>query len=59
MEEEWSTDRARLRCALREHPGWSGARLAQELGRSRSWVKKWRRRLAAAPPDDEAVPRSL
>ncbi|HEV8636907.1 MAG TPA: integrase core domain-containing protein [Chloroflexota bacterium] len=55
MEEEWSTDRARLRCALREHPGWSGARLAQELGRSRSWVKKWRRRLAAAPPDDEAV----
>jgi hypothetical protein len=58
MGEEWSTDRARLRCALREHPGWSGARLAQELGRSRSWVKKWRRRLAAAPPDDEAVLRS-
>ncbi|HEV8633167.1 MAG TPA: integrase core domain-containing protein [Chloroflexota bacterium] len=58
MEEEWSTDRARLRCACREHPDWSGARLARELGRSLSWVKKWRRRLAAAPPDDEAVLRS-
>jgi hypothetical protein len=43
---------------VRDHPGWSGARLAQELGRSLSWVKKWRRRLAAAPPDDEAALRS-
>jgi hypothetical protein len=58
MEAEWSTERARLRCALREHPEWSGTRLAQGLGRSLSWVKKWRRRLAAAPPDDEAVLRS-
>jgi hypothetical protein len=35
-----------------------GAGLAQEVGRSVSWVKKWRRRLAAAAPDDEAVLRS-
>src|SRR3989442_7365520 len=58
MEDEWSADRARLRCALRDHPDWSGAGLAQELGRSLGWVKKWRRRFVAAPPDDEAVLRS-
>src|SRR5213078_2209581 len=58
MEDEWSADRARLRCAPRDHPDWSGARLVQELGRSLSWIKKWRRRLAAAPSDDEEVLRS-
>jgi hypothetical protein len=58
MEEEWSTDRARLRCAMREHPDWSGTRLVRELGRSLSWVKRWRRRLADAAPGDEAVLRS-
>jgi hypothetical protein len=29
--------------------------LAQHLGRSISWVKKWRQRLGQAPPEDETV----
>src|SRR5438093_10142101 len=58
MEEAWAADRARLRCAVRDHPDGAARRHTQELGRSLSWVKKWRRRLAATPPDDEAVLRS-
>jgi transposase InsO family protein len=55
MEAEWSADRANLRLALGEHPEWSAPQLAQQFGRSVSWVKKWRQRLRAAPLDDEAV----
>ena len=55
MDVEWYADRAALRLALREHPEWSAPRLARALGRSVSWVKRWRRRLAQAPPDGEAV----
>ena len=55
MEAEWSADRANLRLAVREHPEWSAPQLAQQFGRSVSWVKKWRQRLRAAPLDDEAV----
>jgi transposase-like protein len=58
MEVEWYANRAALRVALGAHPGASAPRLARELGRSVSWVKKWRRRLGQAPPDDEAVLRS-
>ena len=55
MEEEWYADRARLRLALRDHPERSAPDLARELGRSVSWVKKWRHRLRAAPADDDQV----
>jgi transposase InsO family protein len=55
MEAEWSADRANLRLALRDHPAWSVPHLARQIGRSISWVKKWRQRLRAAPPDDETV----
>jgi transposase InsO family protein len=55
MEAEWLADRANLRRVLRDHPEWSVPQLAQHLGRSVSWVKKWRRRLREAAPDDEAV----
>jgi hypothetical protein len=55
MEEQWIADRAALRALLRTHPDWSHPQLAQELGRSVSWVKKWRARLWAAPPDDATV----
>jgi transposase InsO family protein len=55
MEAEWSADRANLRLAVREHPEWSAPQLAQQFGRSVSWVKKWRQRVRAAPLDDEAV----
>ena len=55
MEAEWSADRANLRLALRDHAAWSVPQLAQQIGRSINWIKKWRRRLGEAPPDDEAV----
>jgi Homeodomain-like domain len=55
MEAEWSADRANLRLALRDHPEWSVPQLARQIGRSISWVKKWRQRLREAPPDDETV----
>ena len=55
MEEQWLVDRTTLRTLLRTQPTWTIQDLAQAIGRSRSWVKKWRTRLRAAPPDDEAV----
>lgn len=55
MEEEWYTDRANLRDLMGRHPDWPVARLAAALGRSASGVKKWRHRLAQAPPQDSAV----
>jgi hypothetical protein len=55
MEEQWYADRGRLRELLQRHPDWSKQALAAELERSLGWVKKWCRRLQAAPPDDEAV----
>ena len=55
MEEQWYADRCRLRELLRAHPDWTKHQLAAQLGRSLSWVKKWRRRLRDAAPDDEQV----
>src|SRR3712207_2119040 len=51
--------RSQLRALLETHPEWSVPELAAQLGRSVGWVKKWRRRLRAAPPGDEAVLRGL
>ena len=47
MEEQWYADRSQLRTLLQDHPDWSTATLAAELGRSVGWVKKWKRRLRA------------
>lgn len=55
MEEQWMIDRARLRRLLQEHPTWSTKRYAEEVGRCRKWVQKWRKRLQAAAPEDEQV----
>ena len=55
MEAQWLADRTTLRTLLRTHPEWSVRDFAEAIGRSRGWVKKWRRRLRAAPPDDDAV----
>ena len=44
METEWVLARIELYRLMREHPLWSIARLAEELGYSLSWVKKWHRR---------------
>ena len=55
MEEHWLADRTTLRTLLRTQPHWTVRDLAEAIGRSRSWVKKWRVRLQAAPPEDDAV----
>ncbi len=59
MEEQWYADRSQLRALLETHPQRPNPELAAQLGRSVGWVKKGKRRLRAAPPDDEAVLRGL
>lgn len=41
MEVDWIADRATLRNLAREHPEWTQQDLAEAVGRSLSWVKKW------------------
>ena len=48
MESEWELDRIRLYQLRRAHPDWTLPRLAQELNRSLSWVKKWLKRFREA-----------
>jgi hypothetical protein len=55
MEEEWMRDRALLRDLLKKTPHASPKDLAQAIGRSASWVKKWRKRLAEGDPHDPSV----
>jgi hypothetical protein len=55
MEAEWFAQRAALRCLVSQHPEWTQAEFAACLGRSRSWVKKWRARLKAHAPDDLTI----
>ncbi len=52
MEEEWMRDRALLRDLLQKTPQASPRELAQTIGRSISWVKKWRKRLVEGDPQD-------
>ncbi len=53
--EHWLADRAMLQRLLQEHPEWSQQELAQRLGRSLGWVKKWKKRLREAPAGDTSV----
>jgi hypothetical protein len=55
MEEEWMRDRALLRDLLQKTPQASPRELAQATGRSISWVKKWRTRLAEGDPHDPSL----
>lgn len=55
MEEQYYADRACLRRLLTNHPHWTKRQYAEATGRSLSWVKKWIKRLQAAPPDDDTV----
>lgn len=55
MEEQYYARRAALRALLHQHPEWTLGELAEATGGSMSWVKKWRKRLREAAPDDEAV----
>jgi transposase len=45
MEEQWLADRNELRAVWLEHPEWSKRKLAEASGHSKSWVKKWMRRI--------------
>lgn len=59
MEAQWVADRQLLRGLLISRPDWTRRDLAQALGRSLGWVKKWSKRLQSAAPDDEAALHSL
>jgi transposase InsO family protein len=55
MEAQWLADRTTLRTLLRTQPRWTWRDLAEAIGRSLSWVKKWIKRLRTAAPDDPAL----
>ena len=55
MESEWEFDRMRLFQVRRDHPDWKLPHLAQEVGRSLSWVKKWLKRFREAGPPTLAM----
>jgi hypothetical protein len=55
MEEQWIVDRCRLRAVWLEHPEWSKRQLAEAIGHSKSWVKKWLKRIRNRPLEDRDV----
>ena len=55
MDEEWIVDRSKLRKVWFEHPEWSRRKIADEIGRSKSWVKKWLHRIRSAPLEDQTI----
>ena len=55
MEEEWVVSRSKLRGVWVEHPEWSRQKMANEVGYSKSWVKKWLKRIRGAPLESQEV----
>ena len=55
MEEEWIVKRCQLRQVWLDHPEWSRQKMADEIGCSKSWVKKWLRRIRRASLEDQQV----
>lgn len=55
MEEQYIVDRSKLRAVWLEHPEWSQRILAETLGRSKAWVKKWIRRIRSTTLEDREV----
>jgi hypothetical protein len=55
MEAEWMAKRATLRWLLYTYPQWTQNEYAAFLHCSVGWVKKWKKRLKEAPPDDLSV----
>jgi hypothetical protein len=55
MQERWVADRAMLQQLMQKHPEWTQQELADWIGRSLGWVKKWVKRLREAPPGDARV----
>jgi hypothetical protein len=45
MTTSYYADRINLLYVLQQHPDWTQPKLAQALGRSLAWVKKWLRRI--------------
>ncbi|RPI71951.1 MAG: integrase, partial [Geobacteraceae bacterium] len=55
MEEEWVVKRCQLRQVWLEHPEWSRQKMAEAVGCSKSWVKKWLHRIRSVPLEDQQV----
>ncbi len=55
QQEHWIADRAMLQRLLPLHPEWTQQELADWIGRSKGWVKKWVKRLREAPAGDTRV----
>jgi len=55
QQEQWIADRALLQRLMQRHPEWTQQELANWIGRSVGWVKKWRKRLREASPEDAHV----
>lgn len=53
MEEQWIVDRSKLRAVWLDHPEWSKRQLAEAIGRSKAWVKKWLKRIRSCPLEDQ------
>ena len=58
MEVVYYAARANLRRLMRLHPQWTQPQYAAAVGMSPGWVKKWKKRLQEAEPEDEQVLRS-
>ena len=48
MEALWEFERLKLFQFVGDYPDWSSTRLAEAVGHSLSWVKKWRQRFLQA-----------
>lgn len=55
MEEEWVVKRCQLRQLWLDHPEWSRQKMAEAVGCSRVWVKKWLHRIRSVPLEDQQV----
>jgi Integrase core domain len=55
MEEHDYVDRLALRQLMQAHPDWKQGDFVRATHRSVTWVKKWRKRLRDADPEDQAV----
>lgn len=55
MEEQWVVDRCKLRAVWLDHPEWSRRVLAEAVGRSKSWVKKWLHRIRNTTLEDREI----
>jgi len=55
MEEEWVVKRCQLRQMWLEHPEWSRQKMAEAVGCSKSWVKKWLHLIRSVPLEDQQV----